>query len=377
MTWTRRRISIIILAVLVAGPLAISVAAQAVVSARSIYLGATGTTVRIRAASGTPEGSLTGAVGELYVDTATGDIYRKASGAGNTGWVPGSIPSGAQYNVPYFTSANSLGSSSTFTFDSSSALTLTAVPIKVLGGMSGSLAATRYGIVLPALFQSASATDFGTVHVALGANAFSAWQEYVKSRSTDGSTLGIVANNDEVGRFNFAVDDGTDWQSTVARIVVEVDGTPAANDTPGRMRFYTTPAASPTPIERFSISSTGLAKFHYGQEEAGQTLRTGVISPTQIVANTDNWNPTNLATANVIRINVDAARNITGIVAQTSGTMLLLYNTTTFTITLKHDVTSTAANRFYGPGDVDFSLTAHRSVWVRYDGTHSRWTIIS
>lgn len=109
---------------------------------------------------------------------------------------------------------------------------------------------------------------------------------------------------------------------------------------------------------------------------AGATLRTGVISPTQLTADTDNWNPTGLATANVIRIDVDAAHNLTGLAAQASGTMLLLYNTTAFTVTLKHDVTSTAANRFYAPGDADYSLTAHESVWIRYDGTHARWTIV-
>jgi hypothetical protein len=109
---------------------------------------------------------------------------------------------------------------------------------------------------------------------------------------------------------------------------------------------------------------------------SGNELRTGVISPTQLVANTDDWNPTGLSTANVIRLDIDAARTITGIVAQTSGTMILLYNTSAFTATLSHDATSTAANRFYAPGAVDFSLTQKKSIWIRYDGTHTRWTII-
>lgn len=115
--------------------------------------------------------------------------------------------------------------------------------------------------------------------------------------------------------------------------------------------------------------------------DAGATLRTGVISPTQLTGNTDNWNPTNLATANVIRANVDAARNITGIVAQTSGRWILLHNTTAFTITLVHDATSTAANRFYAPGAANFSLTQKMSVWIYYDGAAAsgvgRWLIVS
>ena len=110
---------------------------------------------------------------------------------------------------------------------------------------------------------------------------------------------------------------------------------------------------------------------------AGPRLMTGVISPTQLTGNTDNWNPTGLATANVIRMDVDAPRTITGIVAQASGTILILYNKTNFTITLAHDATSTAANRFYCTGNVDMGILAHGTVEARYDGTDSRWCVYS
>lgn len=102
---------------------------------------------------------------------------------------------------------------------------------------------------------------------------------------------------------------------------------------------------------------------------------TGTISPTQLVANTDNWNPTGLSTANVIRIDVSGAINLTGIVAQASGTMIVLYNRTASVISLIHDATSTAANRFYCPGGIDFPLSARGSCWIRYDGTDSRWAV--
>ncbi len=38
--------------------------------------------------SGHPQGAVTGALGELYRDTATGRVYRKVVGSGNTGWYP-------------------------------------------------------------------------------------------------------------------------------------------------------------------------------------------------------------------------------------------------------------------------------------------------
>lgn len=106
-----------------------------------------------------------------------------------------------------------------------------------------------------------------------------------------------------------------------------------------------------------------------------QFQRSAVITPTQIAANTDNWNPTGLATAAVIRLSTDATRSLTGIVAQPAGTELLLANVGSFDATLVHDATSTAANRFTCPAASNFILSAGESVWIWYDTTSSRWRI--
>ena len=52
-------------------------------------------------------------------------------------------------------------------------------------------------------------------------------------------------------------DDGTDGNSQVARIHAAIDGTPGANDTPGRMVFMTTPDGAQAALERMRIASTG------------------------------------------------------------------------------------------------------------------------
>jgi|GEM_PF-4280338 len=44
-------------------------------------------TVWMGAGSGSPEGVETAGIGSIYSDTATGNVYRKTSGTGNTGWV--------------------------------------------------------------------------------------------------------------------------------------------------------------------------------------------------------------------------------------------------------------------------------------------------
>lgn len=38
--------------------------------------------------TGSPEGAVTAVAGTTYVDTATGALYWKGSGSGNTGWLP-------------------------------------------------------------------------------------------------------------------------------------------------------------------------------------------------------------------------------------------------------------------------------------------------
>lgn len=124
----------------------------------------------------------------------------------------------------------------------------------------------------------------------------------------------------------------------------------------------------------FIVDDTGAELGPLGVVTNGN--RVGIISPTQLIANQDDWDPASLATAAVIRISTDAARDLTGIAAQAASTRLLLCNVGGFNCVLKHDVTSTAANRFYGPGSADFTLTPNKAVEIWYDATSSRWRII-
>lgn len=76
------------------------------------------------------------------------------------------------------------------------------------------------------------------------------------SRGASIGTQGLVSNNDEVARIQFAASDGAAMQS-VGYIAAIVDGVAALNDTPGRLVFRTTPAGSVTPLERLRIDSAG------------------------------------------------------------------------------------------------------------------------
>lgn len=100
-----------------------------------------------------------------------------------------------------------------------------------------------------------------------------------------------------------------------------------------------------------------------------------VITPSALSGgNNNNYNPTGLATASVIRLTPNAGASIiTGITAQPAGTVLTLVNAAGLsTITLTSaDTNSTAANRFLISASIVLKLNDSVQVW--YDGTSSRW----
>jgi len=128
----------------------------------------------------------------------------------------------------------------------------------------------------------------------------------------------------------------------------------------------------------FSIKLNKGVKGDPGAAGSGLSGRANVaadITPTQITSNQDNYSPTGFSTATIIRLSSDASRNITGLAAGTDGDMLILMNVGTNPIVLKHDVTSTAANRFYCPNDEDLTLPKNSFCFAFYDGTSSRWRV--
>lgn len=105
-------------------------------------------------------------------------------------------------------------------------------------------------------------------------------------------------------------------------------------------------------------------------------LVTGVVSPTAFAASADN-----LAIGNVAHVRVTTnnagAQNLTGMTGGADGRIVYITNIgATDSVVLKHDATSTAANRFYGPNAADVTLRVKGSVWAMYDGTLSRWLIM-
>lgn len=106
---------------------------------------------------------------------------------------------------------------------------------------------------------------------------------------------------------------------------------------------------------------------------AGGTLSSVPLTPAQITANQDNYAP---GVARYYRLSTDASRNITGLsCSQVTGQECEVWNVGSFDIVLKHDVTSTAANRFLCTAGADITLAANEVALLRYDGTTARWRV--
>lgn len=124
--------------------------------------------------------------------------------------------------------------------------------------------------------------------------------------------------------------------------------------------------------------------------QAGDTLDTSfyssggspsVISPSQITsAWAHNWAPTGLADATTIRVDFDnSLPGVTGLDATgiSDGERKRIINDGTyFGVILPDNTGSSAANRFTGTG-VEFLHPYGGSVEIEYDGTASRWRVVS
>jgi hypothetical protein len=99
------------------------------------------------------------------------------------------------------------------------------------------------------------------------------------SRSGTAGNYTILQPDDGLGLISFNGSDGTDLASVGATIKAEVDGTPGADDMPGRLVFSVSADGASSPTERMRISSFGVPLFFSSD--------TGIISKVTAVAGTD------------------------------------------------------------------------------------------
>jgi hypothetical protein len=100
-----------------------------------------------------------------------------------------------------------------------------------------------------------------------------------------------------------------------------------------------------------------------------------VSRPATLTATVNNYTHNN---ADIIYLNANANRIITGLVSATDGTVKLLINSSLFTITLDHqDTNSNPENRFMVPFGSDYVLQPGYSITIVYDSNALRWRILA
>jgi hypothetical protein len=113
---------------------------------------------------------------------------------------------------------------------------------------------TGFGNVTPVHqfeFNSQTYNGLSITHNA-GANTYPAVLAFGKSRGSSAGSYTAVASGDGLGWLDFYGADGTNMVRA-ATISAEVDGTPGANDMPGRLVFSTTADGASSPTERLRI----------------------------------------------------------------------------------------------------------------------------
>jgi hypothetical protein len=95
------------------------------------------------------------------------------------------------------------------------------------------------------------------------------------------SSRTVAQAGDVLGTIHFAGDDGVTVATNAATIVAAVDGTPGANDMPGRLVFSTTADGASSPTERLRITNAGVLQVaDAGDITVGTTTGTKIGTAT-------------------------------------------------------------------------------------------------
>ena len=112
-----------------------------------------------------------------------------------------------------------------------------------------------------------------------------------KSRSTTVGGFGIVSADDNLGQYSFYGADGAAFVEA-ARVSAQVDGTPGANDMPGRLVMSVTLDGASSPTEALRITNDRVVAYNQAAPAAVNTtttitaanLKTGIITSTTAAA---------------------------------------------------------------------------------------------
>jgi hypothetical protein len=130
-------------------------------------------------------------------------------------------------------------------------------------------------------------------------------------------------------------------------------------------------------VESLIVSAaSGSVALPLGAELRGSLALSGDISPTDITANQNDYDPTGLSNASVLRLSADAARDITGLQGGYDGRIVVLQNVGGNDLVLRSESgSSSAANRFALSANT--TIGANQAAILQYDAGTSRWRALA
>jgi len=110
--------------------------------------------------------------------------------------------------------------------------------------------------------------------------------------------------------------------------------------------------------------------------KANQEIIDNYISPSYFAAHQNDWNPTGLSSARIIRMGTTGGNyELRGIVAQSSKIITLINVSGGDIKIVNESITSTAPNRFILQGDISVKVNQCCTIW--YDPVATRWRALS
>jgi hypothetical protein len=229
----------------------------------------------------------------------------------------------------------------------------------------GTLASLTAANEIPNAGEIYFETDTNKLKVGDGTTAYNSLP-YIVGGAGGGSggsalnrTLNALTFNGSTATFSLVIGSTAVTPSTAASLLILLNGVVQRPDV-----AYTVSGSEIT----FSVAPATNDTF-FGVYLAGSS--TTFNSPAQITANQNNYALSVGATH--VRLSSDAARTITGFVAE-AGSSATLHNVGSFAITIAHEsASSVAANRVISPTGADLTIPVNSGVTITYDATTARW----
>lgn len=127
---------------------------------------------------------------------------------------------------------------------------------------------------------------------------------------------------------------------------------------------------------RLSDARTAVSHESSHRSTGADAIQLVIPTTLSLTTSVNDWTP-NGGDGDIIKFSCSTALNITGLSASMKAKAILLVNSgAANTATIKHQQSSTAANRFITPDGLDYAIAAGQSAAVWYDPEASRWRVV-